>query len=88
MLANTTHGLRTPLNGSLNAIHLLEDQVSEEGRVYLNIARTSNHMLSNLVEDMLDMTRLTQGTFTLSMAPFLLSDLKESLEDLFGLQAK
>ena len=88
MLATTTHEFRTPLNGSLSALELLEEHVGEEGKKYLHMARTSNSFLANLMEDILDMARLEQGVFSLNSAPFALGDLADTLADLFMLQTR
>ena len=88
MLTSTTHEFRTPLNGSLSAIELLEDHVSAEGKQYLRMARTSNNLLANLMEDILDMAKLEQGVVTLNKSPFAFSELADTLEDLFSLQTK
>ena len=62
--------------------------MSNEGRTYLNMARISNYMLSNLVEDILDMTRLNQGSFVLQMETFALSELQTSVEELYEQQVQ
>ena len=45
-------------------------------------------MLSNLVEDILDMTRLNQGSFVLHMETFALSELQASVEELYEQQVQ
>ena len=84
MLGSITHELRTPLNSSTNAIEMLEGNVPAQMEKHLKTAKTSNKMLSSLIEDILDLTRLETGHFELNMESFRIKDLVDNIDDLFG----
>ena len=86
MIGSITHEFRTPLNSSINALELLEEHVPEEFKKYLRIARTSNKLLASLIEDILDLTRLEKGEFTLNMNVFKLRSIAHDIVELFEFQ--
>ena len=86
MIGSITHELRTPLNSSINALELLEDHVPPESRKYLRIAKTSNKLLGSLIEDILDMTRIENGEFSLNIIVFKLRKVADLVVELFEFQ--
>ncbi|NDI35185.1 ATP-binding protein [Chengkuizengella sediminis] len=68
-LAKTSHELRTPLHGIINISSFLLDE--EEGRMSkkynenLSLIHDTSLKLSNLVNDLIDVTRLRNGEFRL-----------------------
>ena len=66
MIGSITHELRTPLNSSTNALELLEGRVPPDCVRQLKTAKTSNRLLSALIEDILDLTRIEEGHFELN----------------------
>ena len=88
MFSSVTHELRTPLNSSINALDLLEGNVPEEFEQYLRVAKTSNKLLLALVEDILDLTRLEGGRFSLNTAFFKLGKVAELVHELFCFQVE
>ena len=86
MIGSITHELRTPLNSSINALELLEEHVPEEFKRYLRIARTSNKQLASLIEDILDLTRLENGEFSLNLHVFKLRLVADAIVELFEFQ--
>lgn len=59
-----THELRTPLISVLTLIDKLKDYVLEgRGRTYLKIIKNSSIHLSNVVNDILDISRIQNGKF-------------------------
>ena len=86
MIGSITHELRTPLNSSTNALTLLEDFMLPGGLRHLKTAKTSNRLLSALVEDILDLTRLEAGEFRLAMMPFQVRAIVELIDELFRFQ--
>ena len=86
MIGSITHEFRTPLNSSINALELLEEHVPEEFKKYLRIARTSNKLLASLIEDILDLTRLEKGEFTLNVNVFKLRSIAHDIVELFEFQ--
>lgn len=79
-LAMISHEMRTPLNGLLGALELLEDSpLSPEQARFTGIMRVSGAALRTHVEEALDGLQAEAGGIALRPAPF---DLDELLEEL------
>ncbi len=63
-LAMLAHELRNPLSVIGNAVQLLEGTEGEAGEIFGMIARQTKH-LTRLVEDLLDVSRITRGKIVL-----------------------
>lgn len=72
-LANTSHELRTPLNGILGITEALmrgsEGPLNEGQKENLDIIASSSRRLSNLVNDILDYSKIKYDDITLSCKP-------------------
>jgi PAS domain S-box-containing protein len=69
-LANMSHEIRTPMNGVLGVLHLLRDEpLSEEGRELLDEAGACGRMLAELLNDVIDFSRIEEGRLELSPEP-------------------
>jgi len=67
-LANVTHELRTPLNGIINYIGFVlddADQLNEEQTIYLKQALEAAERLLELINNILDMSKIEAGQMTL-----------------------
>lgn len=81
-LANMSHEIRTPMNGILGMTELLLDaSLAERQKKYVEIMQKSAHLLLNVINDVLDFSRIEAGKFELSHQAF---SLKETLEDIFS----
>jgi len=83
-LSNMSHDIRTPMNSIVGftglALGHLEDK--ERVRDYLTtIARSSEHLL-NLINDVLDLSRIESGKMVLNEKPESLSDILHALRDI------
>jgi PAS domain S-box-containing protein len=88
-LANVSHELRTPLNGVLGmADVLLETRMTNEQRDLTHTVRNSGQTLLNVVNDILDLSRIEAGTFRLECAPFDLRQTVSNATALLQIQAK
>ncbi|WP_316858064.1 PAS domain-containing sensor histidine kinase [uncultured Cohaesibacter sp.] len=81
-LANVTHELRTPLNTIIGFSEILRNpeltQFGEEKKVeYADLIHKSGHHLLQLVNALLDMSRLESGNFEIEPQSFDLCDLTE-----------
>ena len=75
-----SHELRTPMTVIKSYLWLVLSKnngssLSEKQRVYIDRAYSSTQRLINLVNDMLNVSRIESGRFTLSMQPVDLSEL-------------
>ncbi|MCK7543093.1 ATP-binding protein [Marinobacter bryozoorum] len=78
-LAVMSHELRTPLNGMLAMVDLVSEQpLTGRQADYLNTARRSTEDLLTLINDILDVSRLDQGTLLLQSRPFNPRELAEN----------
>jgi len=78
-LAVMSHEVRTPLNGILGMSNLLHDTVLDPvQREYVEAIRISNHHLSSLINDVLDLSKIEADHLELEDVPF---DLVRELEE-------
>lgn len=71
-LANVSHELRTPLNGVLGMAELMaEHELPNAQRERLSVLLQSGHHLRQLIQDVLDVTRLERTSLKVSDAPVL-----------------
>lgn len=79
-LANMSHEIRTPLNAIVGFSHVLLDaEDEEEKKQYSHIIEINTDLLLNLINDILDMSRLESGSVELNISSF---DLPKFMNDL------
>lgn len=70
-LATMSHELRTPLNSMIGFIKLSRDLVSNDKAIkYLNISLESSMTLLNLINNILDVSKMKSGKFSISKHHF------------------
>nr|WP_242689096.1 response regulator [Pedobacter sp. SYSU D00535] len=91
-LANMSHELRTPLNSILILAKILSD--NKHGRLgtdevkYASVIHTAGSDLLNLINDILDLSKVEAGQIDLSLEEVSMRDVKHHLEALFSQLAK
>lgn len=89
-LANMSHELRTPLNAILGFTQLLirDSSLTQEQRESIEIINRSGEHLLELINDVLQMSKIEVGKVTLDQQSFDLYRLLDSLEAMFQLPAQ
>ncbi|TDH66675.1 hypothetical protein CCR75_008747 [Bremia lactucae] len=88
-LASFSHELRTPLNGVLGMLELLRDQkLDKTSERYVHIAYISGSLLLNLINDILDLSKIEAGHMEISADPFQMEDLLEYSVEIFKFKAR
>ncbi|MGF1935908.1 MAG: ATP-binding protein [Nostoc sp. ChiQUE02] len=88
-LANMSHELRTPLNAILGFTQVMSRDYSLSGEHQENLAiinRAGEHLL-NLINDILEMSKIEAGRITLNCSSFDLIHLLKNLEEMLHLRA-
>lgn len=88
-LANMSHEIRTPLNGVLGMAEVLESSLTNpEHKRMIGTIRRSGETLLNILNDILDMSKIEAGKLELEAVPFSPMELAERVEDLHNLRAE
>ncbi|MDB9315041.1 GAF domain-containing protein [Spirulina sp. CS-785/01] len=89
-LANMSHELRTPLNAILGFTQLMERDTSlnSQQQEHLRIINRSGEHLLELINDVLEMSKIEAGRVVLHEESFNLHRLLQNLEEMFRLKAQ
>lgn len=86
-IVGLSHEFRTPLNSIFGYAQLLERDPELARENPVRVIRRSAEHLSNLVDGLLDISRVETGTLHLNQTKFCLPDLLDQMADMFRIQA-
>ncbi|MBD1885688.1 PAS domain S-box protein [Microcoleus vaginatus] len=89
-LANMSHELRTPLNSILGFTQLMsyERNLTPSLQERLQIVNRSGRHLLDLINDILDLSKIESGRMTLNLSDFDLRNLLASIEEMFQVKVQ
>lgn len=89
-LSNMSHDIRTPMNAIIGFTSLALSHIDniEQVEEYLRKIMTSGNHLLNLINDVLDMSRIESGKMKLEENPCRLSDILQGLYNIIQADAK
>ncbi|MDT8446194.1 MAG: PAS domain S-box protein [bacterium] len=83
-LANMSHEIRTPLNAVIGFADILQAELSdEEHKRYVAIVQTASNSLLNLINDLLDLSKIEAGMLEINLEPTDPQELIKDLESFF-----
>ncbi|MDR3497020.1 MAG: histidine kinase dimerization/phospho-acceptor domain-containing protein, partial [Ancalomicrobiaceae bacterium] len=87
-LATMSHEIRTPLNGVVGMTHLIEecDDANERAHYIATMRRSASHLL-NIIEDVLDVSKLESDRMVFEAIPFDIAELVTNTSDMVSPQA-
>lgn len=88
-MAMMSHEIRTPVTGVMGLLDILEEtRLESDQRGYIDLSRATVNGLLNIVNDILDFSRLDAGTLRIQSTPFDLHALLDEVSSLFLPAAK
>ena len=87
-LARMSHDLRTPMNAIIGLTALTLDDASDPERVRENMTkmRSASDYMLGLVNDILDMSKIEEGSMTLHLEPFSYQEFLVNMKTMFAVQ--
>ena len=85
-LANMSHEIRTPLNAIVGFAGLLSNASESERNSYVEIIKGNTNMLLQLVNDILDMSKIEAGTLEFIYSDTDVNQIMRELEGIFWLR--
>lgn len=87
-LADMTHEIRTPMNAILGFSELLKNEIKEgKARKYLDGIMSSGKNLLNLINDILDLSKIEAGKMEIKNSPVMIHSVMNELKEIFILKS-
>ena len=87
-LANMSHEIRTPMNGIIGMIDLISGTpLNNEQQNYIKTIKKSSETLLNILNDILDLSKIEAGKMKIKKSPIRLKNVFEKLYAMFSQQA-
>jgi len=88
-LANMSHEIRTPMNAIIGMTHLaLQSGTPEQLRGYVGKAHQAANSLLQIINDILDVSKIEAGHLELEEIDFGVQDVLDQVADMLSLQAE
>ena len=88
-LANMSHEIRTPMNAIMGMTHLaLMDELPSKARNYVDKAHRAASNLLQILNDVLDVSKIESGKLELEYTDFQLENVISSMADMLGMRAE
>ncbi len=87
-MANMSHEIRTPINGIIGLVHLLKrEALSEEQNEIVNLLDVSSTSLLGVINDILDLSKIEAGKYSINFAETDIKDLATKAANLLNIKA-
>ncbi len=89
-LSNMSHEIRTPMNAIVGMVEIMDRNVDDPVRIRDSIRKiklSTMHLL-NIINDILDLSRIESGKVAIKDEPFCLSDLIDNVSGIIRTQAE
>lgn len=88
-IANVSHEIRTPMNAIIGFSEILEKMIKDTTqKKYLNSIRSSGNALLNLINDILDISKMEAGRLVIKKEPVSIKIMAEEMINMFALKTR
>lgn len=87
-LANMSHEIKTPLNGIIGSLHLMdEENLNDANKTYFHSIKSSTNILLEVLNDLLDISKIEAGKMELNNTVVTTAQLFKKLKTLYQAEA-